>query len=255
METRPSNARGPTVTTLVAGLGLFLLIVVFTLSTLCAAPSAGAGITPSAPPGIGTVHSETHQDPISPPLYPRAVEAPDHGSTDNSLAPSLRVISFSLAGLASSEPRFNGLPSSPSTETDRPSPFAPVALPVPALEDASLMSLTVLNAGTRAPLAPGFDPDVTLYGLTVNSDAVLVVAETTEAGARIVSTTIGDETTVHNPPGNRFSTGVSLAEDAVTRVSITVQAPDGVTTRTYHLDLSRPGPASPPGNATAFGFG
>ena len=113
METRPSNARGPTVTTLVAGLGLFLLIVVFTLSTLCAAPSAGAGITPSGPPGIGTVHSETHQDPVSPPPYLRAAEAPDHGNIDNSMAPSLRVISFSLAGLASSEPRFNGLPSSP----------------------------------------------------------------------------------------------------------------------------------------------
>jgi len=115
---------------------------------------------------------------------------------------------------------------------------------VPALEDASLVSLTVVKEGTRAALAPGFDPDVTLYGLTVDAAAVKVVAETTAAGARIVSTTIGAETTVQDPPGNRLSASVSVAEGAVTRFSVTVQARDGVTTRTYHLDLHRSGPAS-----------
>ena len=255
MEAEPSNSQGLNVTTLMAGLGLFLLVVVFTISTLCAAPSPVAGTAPPGSLGTGSGQVETPQNSDGHPLFPRAVEAPDHGSSDNGLAPNLRVISFSLAGLVSSEPRFNGLAPVPTTVTDRASPFTPVTPAVPALADASLMSLTVVKDGTGAALAPGFAPDVTHYGLTVDAAVVNVVAETADAGARIVSTTIGGETTVQDPPGNRLSAGVSLAEGVVTRFSVTVQAPDGVTTRTYHLDLSRPGPSAAPGGAVNFGFG
>ena len=255
MEAGTSNSRGPDVTTLVAGLSLFLLVVVFTISTLCASPSPVAGIAPSDPQATGTRQAETHQYSVSSSLFPPAVVAPEHDSTDSGPPADLRVISFSLAGLASSEPRFNGLVPALSTVTDRPDPSTPVTPPVPAPEDASLVSLAVVEDGTGAVLAPGFDPDVTHYGLTVNAAAVNVVAETTVVGARIVSTTIGDETTAQDPPGNRLSADVSVAEGSVNRFSVTVQARDGVTTRTYYLDLSRPGPVSVPGNAARFGFG
>lgn len=254
MEARSSNSQGPNVTKLVAGLGLLLLIVIFTASTLCAAPSEAMGTSPYDSPDTGNPQAETSRDSVSYTLPPQAVEVSTYEHAGNQLYPGLRVMSLSLAGLASSEPRFNGVAPVTPAEASPTSPFAPAPMQVSSLGDASLNSLTVAHDGTRATLSPEFDPDVTIYGLSVDAATVNVVAETTEAGARIIATTVGAETAVQDLPGNRLSTGVPVAEGAVTRFSVTVRARDGVTTRTYHLDLSRPGPASAPYISPTFGF-
>ena len=262
MKYSASNSQGLNITTLVACLGLFLLIVTFTISTLCAEPSETVDAAPFGSPGMETetAQAQAPRDSLQPRLNAlaipaQAVEVSNHEDVGNPTYPSLQVISFSLAGLASSEPRFNGWAPVTPAETNRPSPFAPEAVQVSGLEDASLISLIVVNSGTMAALTPGFDPDVTSYALSVDADAVSVVAETAEAGARIISTAVGDVTTIPDPASNRLAASVSLAEGAITEFAVTVQARDGVTTRTYRVELYRPSPASAPPINASFDFG
>ena len=98
----------------------------------------------------------------------------------------------------------------------------------------------------RCRWSPTFDPDTTHYTATANSERVFFSATVTQPGAGINQTSVGDETTSLNPPGAMVTDFADLTEGAITAVSLRAIAPDGVTTKTYHLFLSRPADPSVP---------
>ncbi len=113
-------------------------------------------------------------------------------------------------------------------------------------QDASLSDLDVTVNGASITLDPTFDPDTTHYTATDNSERVFFTGSVTQPGAGIDQTTVGDETLNWNPPGTILATSADLTEGAIVAASLRVLASDGVTTKTYHLFLSRPAdPAVP----------
>ncbi|MCY4558009.1 MAG: hypothetical protein OXF79_16910 [Chloroflexi bacterium] len=113
-------------------------------------------------------------------------------------------------------------------------------------QDASLSDINVTVNGESVTLAPPFDPDTTHYTATVNSERVFFGASVTQPAAGIDQTSVGDETTSLDPPGATVTDFADLTEGAITTASVRVLASDGVTTKTYHLFLSRPAdPAVP----------
>ncbi|MCY4529572.1 MAG: cadherin-like beta sandwich domain-containing protein, partial [Chloroflexi bacterium] len=107
-------------------------------------------------------------------------------------------------------------------------------------QDASLSDLDVTVNGASVTLDPTFDPDTTHYTATDNSERVFFTGSVTQPGAGIDQTTVGDETLNWNPPGTILATSADLTEGAIVAASLRVLASDGVTTKTYHLFLSRP---------------
>ena len=113
-------------------------------------------------------------------------------------------------------------------------------------QDASLSNIDVTVNGESVTLVPTFDPDTTHYTATVNSERAILSASVTQPAAGIDQTRVGDETLSLDPPGDRVTTSADLTEGATTTASLRVLASDEVTTKTYHLFLSRPAdPAVP----------
>ena len=122
----------------------------------------------------------------------------------------------------------------------------PSAQQVAPEQDASLNEFEVTVNGELVTLVPTFDPDTTHYTATVNSERVILFGSVTQPAAGIDQTSVGDETFSLDPPGNVVAKDANLTEGATTTASLRVLASDGVTTKTYHLFLSRPAdPAVP----------
>ncbi len=113
-------------------------------------------------------------------------------------------------------------------------------------QDASLSNIDVTVNGESVTLVPTFDPDTTQYTATVNAERVFFSGSVTQPDAGIDQTSAGDETLVWDPPGAMVTTSADLTEGAITTASLRVLASDGVTTKTYHLFLSRPADPSVP---------
>ena len=149
------------------------------------------------------------------------------------------AVLFSTTGGASANP-------TPENGTD---PFRQndlAAQQVAPEQDASLSNFDVTVNGEPVTLVPTFDPDTTHYTATVNSERAILSASVTQADAGIDQTRVGDETLSLDPPGDRVSTSADLTEGSITTASLRVLASDEVTTKTYHLFLSRPAdPAVP----------
>ncbi len=149
------------------------------------------------------------------------------------------AILFSTVGGASANPM-------PENGTDPLRQNDHAAQQVAPEQDASLSEIDVTVNGEPVTLVPTFDPDTTHYTATVNSERVWVSASVTQPGAGIDQTSVGDETLSLDPPGDRVNTFADPTEGAITTASLRVLASDGVTTKTYHLFLSRSaGPAVP----------
>ena len=113
-------------------------------------------------------------------------------------------------------------------------------------ENAALGELAATADGQAVTLTPAFDGDITFYTATVDAASVSVSASAAATGAGIDRTSAGDVTLELHPPGSPVTTGADLAEGTITTVSLRVRAADGVTTKTYHLFLSRPADPSVP---------
>ena len=113
-------------------------------------------------------------------------------------------------------------------------------------QNAALGELAVTADGQAVTLTPAFDGDITFYTATIDAASVSVSASAAGTGAGIDRTSVGDETMDVDPPGSPVTTEADLAEGAITIVSLRVRAADGVTTKTYHLFLSRPADPSVP---------
>ena len=149
------------------------------------------------------------------------------------------VILFSTAGGASANPM-------PENGTAPPRQNDPGAGQMAPEQDASLSNIDVTVNGESVTLVPTFDPDTTQYTVMVNSERVFVSASAARPGAGIDQTHVGDETLSLDPPGATVTTFVDLTEGAITNASLRVLATNGVTTKTYHVFLSRPADLSVP---------
>ncbi len=149
------------------------------------------------------------------------------------------AILFSTAGGASAnQTSENG--------TDQLRQNDPSAQQVAPEQDASLSEIDVTVNAESVTLVPTFDPDTTHYTATVNSERVILFGSVTQPAAGIDQASVGDETFSLDPPGNVVAKDANLTEGATTTASLRVLASDGVTTKTYHLFLSRPAdPAVP----------
>ncbi len=149
------------------------------------------------------------------------------------------AILFSTVGRASANP-------TPENGPDLLWQRDPGTGQVAPAQDASLSNIDLTVDGESVTLVPTFDPDTTHYTATVNSERVFFSASVTQPAAGIDQTSVGDETTSLNPPGATVTDFADLTEGAIIAASLRVLASDGVTTRTYHVFLSRPADASVP---------
>ncbi len=129
-------------------------------------------------------------------------------------------------------------PVNPDAELDGRTDPAPQQV-VPE-EDARLGGLNLISNGQVVEPTPAFDPEITRYVATVTGERVSVRAYSPHSDAVIDQITVDGETTVLDPPDNLLDTSVDTAEGAITQFSLRVVAEDGITTRTYHIDFSRP---------------
>ena len=242
MESKPILSQGLNFTKLLAALGLFLLIGIFTISTLCGTPLEVVGADTVGSTGVEFAQTETFRDSAPTFHNTQTVAVSDHVGASNGPGLNLRVLSFSLEGLTAPSQRFSSFTSATLAEGEPPFGSSSTAMEDNTLEDASLISLAVAVNGAAAILTPEFAPDVTRYELATNADMVSVTAETTVSGAQIIATTVGDETTGLDPASTRLFTSVAVAAGATTEISVTVLAQDGMTTQTYYVEVFRPGP-------------
>lgn len=115
-----------------------------------------------------------------------------------------------------------------------------------AEQDASVQSLTLTADGSSVALTPAFDPDITRYYATVNASSVSVAASATRSTAGFTVAVTGGSTVMLTPVNNTLAVDVPLTEGQITDFSFTLRAPDGETTRTYHIAFGRPGSDSTP---------
>ena len=134
----------------------------------------------------------------------------------------------------------------PQPGSDLFSQHDPGAEQVAPEQDASLSNIDVTVNGESVTLVPPFDSDTTQYTATVNAERVFFSGSVTQPDAGIDQTSAGDETLIWDPPGAMVTTSADLTEGAITTASLRVLASDGVTTKTYHLFLSRPADPSVP---------
>ena len=111
---------------------------------------------------------------------------------------------------------------------------------VPPEADARLSDLSLIAAGAVVTPTPAFDPDITRYAATITSETVNVRAVSPYSDAVIDQITVAGETTVLDSPSNLLDTNVDVVEGAITPFSLRVVAEDGITTKTYYIDFSRP---------------
>ncbi len=155
-------------------------------------------------------------------------------------------ISFSLAGLRAPEAGRDGVNPLPPPVLEPPPDMPSVATQVTPSQDATLESLTLTADGSEVSLSPAFDPDTTQYEATVLASTVSFVATKSPSAAGITSVTRGSQTTTFGPPNASVTAAPALTEGAITDITLTVQARDGVTTRTYHVAVARPADPSVP---------
>lgn len=155
-------------------------------------------------------------------------------------------IVFSLAGLKAPEVSSDRLPAGPSRLLHPSSRRTLAGMPVTPSEDASLGSLALTSDGNEISLTPAFDPETTCYEATVDAASVDFAATRGQDAAGIMAVTVGGRTNTLNSPKASISSAASLTEAATTTISVTVQAVDGVTIRTYRVVITRPAaPAVP----------
>ena len=149
-------------------------------------------------------------------------------------------VNFSLAGLKAPEAGGKLLQPVSSPKLAPTSGEPSVAMQMGTDMEAALATLTITADGSAISLTPPFDPDTTYYEATVNSSPVNMRATKTDGSEGITSSTSSAGTGTFNPPSASVGLQETPAEGAITDVFFTVQATDGVTTRTYQVALSRP---------------
>ena len=108
--------------------------------------------------------------------------------------------------------------------------------------DATLRSLSVVADGKSVELSPAFDPDIALYTATINTEQVAVEATATKDTASIVSFTAGDKIEVPESDDDKLTAQAQIVAGAITDLSLTVKAEDGVSTKTYYVLAGRTSP-------------
>ena len=107
-------------------------------------------------------------------------------------------------------------------------------------QDAAISSLTLTADGSDVALTPAFDPEVTRYAATVSAESVVVDATANRITAGFIVTVTGDTTLTLTPITDTLTVDIPPPEGQITDFSFTVRAEDGVTTKTYHIAISRP---------------
>ncbi len=95
-------------------------------------------------------------------------------------------------------------------------------------------------------MTPAFDPETTHYEATASIADIAYEATRGGMAGGITAVTIDGETVTLSPPNASRTGRIALTEGDITDFSITVQAQDGVTTRTYHVAFARPAAPSVP---------